>query len=92
MEYSDAVQQRKGQTTHVGRLFAILVEKNAELPELSRSPATTQASQAAGTYGLFEGNDIQQVDAKQAYAQSKLGGTPTWFSSREKNGRLLGRV
>eukprot|EP00959_Pyramimonas_sp_CCMP1952_P124895 2610753-Pyramimonas_sp.AAC.1 len=33
MACSDVVRQRKGQTTHFGRLFAILVEKNSELPE-----------------------------------------------------------
>eukprot|EP00959_Pyramimonas_sp_CCMP1952_P426103 8924995-Pyramimonas_sp.AAC.1 len=32
MEYNDVVRQRKGQSIHVGRLFAILVEKNSELP------------------------------------------------------------
>ena len=37
-----------------------------------------QASKAADTYGLFEGHDIQQADARQAFTQSKLGGTPTW--------------
>eukprot|EP00959_Pyramimonas_sp_CCMP1952_P431504 9037070-Pyramimonas_sp.AAC.1 len=35
--------------------------------ELSSSPATIQASEAADTHGLFEGHDIQQADAKQAY-------------------------
>eukprot|EP00959_Pyramimonas_sp_CCMP1952_P240655 5029485-Pyramimonas_sp.AAC.1 len=29
-------------------------------------------------YGLFEGHSIEQADARQAYTQSKLGGTPTW--------------
>eukprot|EP00959_Pyramimonas_sp_CCMP1952_P310758 6503263-Pyramimonas_sp.AAC.1 len=37
-----------------------------------------QARKAADTHGLFEGLDIQQADAKQAYSQSKLGGTLTW--------------
>eukprot|EP00959_Pyramimonas_sp_CCMP1952_P207323 4336883-Pyramimonas_sp.AAC.1 len=37
-----------------------------------------QASKAADTCGLFEGHDIQQADARQAYTQSKLGGAPTW--------------
>eukprot|EP00959_Pyramimonas_sp_CCMP1952_P295316 6176689-Pyramimonas_sp.AAC.1 len=32
MEHSDVVRQRKGQMTHFGRLFAILVEKNSEHP------------------------------------------------------------
>eukprot|EP00959_Pyramimonas_sp_CCMP1952_P003909 82384-Pyramimonas_sp.AAC.1 len=91
-----------------GDSFAILVEKNAEVPEghkgrkfkgrvvfdgsdvinqdrnaalfqeLSSCPATMQASKAADAYGLFEGHDIQQADARQAFTQSKLGGTPTW--------------
>eukprot|EP00959_Pyramimonas_sp_CCMP1952_P241583 5049201-Pyramimonas_sp.AAC.1 len=45
-----------------------------------------QASKAADTYGLFEGHSIQQADARQAYTQSKLGGTPAWFSRIETNG------
>ena len=32
MEYDDVVKQLKGKTAHFGRLFAILVEKNSELP------------------------------------------------------------
>eukprot|EP00959_Pyramimonas_sp_CCMP1952_P074431 1554993-Pyramimonas_sp.AAC.1 len=36
-----------------------------------------QASKAADTYGLFEGHSIEQADARQAYTQSRLGGTPT---------------
>eukprot|EP00959_Pyramimonas_sp_CCMP1952_P385277 8074602-Pyramimonas_sp.AAC.1 len=36
-----------------------------------------QASKAADTYGLFESRDIQQADARQAHAQSKLVGTLT---------------
>eukprot|EP00959_Pyramimonas_sp_CCMP1952_P018306 387793-Pyramimonas_sp.AAC.1 len=92
-EYSDVVAELKGKTAHFGRLFAILVEQNSELPlghkdgnykgrvvfdgssvrdqnkdvalfqELSSSPATMQASKAAGTYGLFEGHRIEQADA-----------------------------
>eukprot|EP00959_Pyramimonas_sp_CCMP1952_P342737 7180153-Pyramimonas_sp.AAC.1 len=31
-EYSDVVAELNGQTAHFGRLFAILVEKNSELP------------------------------------------------------------
>eukprot|EP00959_Pyramimonas_sp_CCMP1952_P143613 3006658-Pyramimonas_sp.AAC.1 len=37
-----------------------------------------QASKAADTYRLFEGHSIEQAGARQAYTQSKLGGTPTW--------------
>eukprot|EP00959_Pyramimonas_sp_CCMP1952_P351755 7370008-Pyramimonas_sp.AAC.1 len=101
------LQNSKEKTAHFGRLFAILVEKNSELPlahtgckykgrvvfdgssvrdpnkdvalfqELSSSPATMQAGKAADTHGLFEGHSIEQADARQAYTQSKLGGTPT---------------
>eukprot|EP00959_Pyramimonas_sp_CCMP1952_P184526 3858599-Pyramimonas_sp.AAC.1 len=31
--------------------------------ELPSCPATTQASKAADTYGLFEGHSIEQTDA-----------------------------
>eukprot|EP00959_Pyramimonas_sp_CCMP1952_P404181 8469323-Pyramimonas_sp.AAC.1 len=37
-----------------------------------------QASKAADAYGLLEGHGIEQAGARQAYTQSKLGGTPTW--------------
>ena len=54
-------------------------DKNIALfQELSSCPATMQASKAADTYGLFPGNATEQADARQAYTQSKLGGTPTY--------------
>eukprot|EP00959_Pyramimonas_sp_CCMP1952_P317202 6639006-Pyramimonas_sp.AAC.1 len=44
-----------------------------------------QASKAADTYGLFDGQSIEQADARHAYIQSKLGGAPTWvFLPREE--------
>ena len=52
--------------------------------ELSSSPATMQASKAADAYGSMTGNSIQQADAIQAYAQSKLGGTPMWVRLPKK--------
>eukprot|EP00959_Pyramimonas_sp_CCMP1952_P370315 7755655-Pyramimonas_sp.AAC.1 len=45
-----------------------------------------QASKAADTYGRLEGHSIEQADARQAYTQSKLGGTPLGFSHLEMNG------
>eukprot|EP00959_Pyramimonas_sp_CCMP1952_P285084 5960717-Pyramimonas_sp.AAC.1 len=42
--------------------------------ELSSNPSTMQASAAAYTYGLFEGHDIQQADAKQADTLSRSWG------------------
>eukprot|EP00959_Pyramimonas_sp_CCMP1952_P400280 8387082-Pyramimonas_sp.AAC.1 len=41
------------------------------------SPATMPASRAADASGLFQRHEMQQADAKQAHAQSQLGGTPT---------------
>eukprot|EP00959_Pyramimonas_sp_CCMP1952_P356575 7467335-Pyramimonas_sp.AAC.1 len=38
-----------------------------------------RGSKAADARGFFEGRDLQQGDAEQACAQSKLGGTPTWI-------------
>ena len=38
------------------------------------------ASKTTDTYGLFPGRGIEQADARQAYTQSKLGGTPTWVT------------
>eukprot|EP00959_Pyramimonas_sp_CCMP1952_P307282 6431763-Pyramimonas_sp.AAC.1 len=44
-----------------------------------------QASKAADTHGQFEGHSIEQAGARQAYTQSKLGGTPTWvFPPRDE--------
>ncbi len=109
-EWQDVEREAKAskKTVHVGRLFAICVEKNAELPqghadrkfkgrvvfdgsfvrdqdrqvalfqELSSCPATMEASKAADIYGMAPGHSVQQADAKQAYTQSELGGTPTW--------------
>ncbi len=109
-EWKDVEREAKASRTtiHVGRLFAICVEKNAELPignperkfkgrvvfdgsfvrdqdkqvalfqELSSCPATMEASKAADIYGLVPGHSVQQADARQAYTQSTLGGTPTW--------------
>ncbi len=37
-----------------------------------------EAGRAADTYGLLKGHKIMQADAKQAYTQSELKGTPTW--------------
>ena len=51
-----------------------------------------QASKAADTYGLFKGHGIQQADAKQAYTQSKLGGTPTLVFLPKMNGLNLGKA
>eukprot|EP00959_Pyramimonas_sp_CCMP1952_P038880 813991-Pyramimonas_sp.AAC.1 len=48
------------------------------VPRTCSSPAAMQASKAADAYGLFEGHSIEQADARQAYTQSRLGGTPTW--------------
>ena len=48
--------------------------------DLSSCPATMQAAKAADVIGLFEGNDVQQADAEQAYIQAYLGSdTPTWI-------------
>ena len=47
--------------------------------DLSSSSATMPASKALDFYGLLAGNTIPQADAKQAYTQSKLGGTPAWI-------------
>eukprot|EP00959_Pyramimonas_sp_CCMP1952_P119572 2500588-Pyramimonas_sp.AAC.1 len=81
MEYSDVVRQRKGQTTHFGRLFAILdptLEIRIETWFCSRSFLAARPPCWQIDNGLFEGNDTQQADAKQAYTQCKLRGTPVW--------------
>ena len=50
----------------------------AVFQELSSCPATIEASKAADCYGCFEGNDVMQADAEQAYIQAELRGTETW--------------
>ena len=51
----------------------------AVFAELSSCPVTIEASKFCDMYGLLEGHDIQQADARQAYVQSKLGGAETWI-------------
>ena len=48
--------------------------------ELSSSPATLEAAKSVDAYGCMKGNQTQQCDAQQAYAQPELGGTETWVS------------
>ena len=45
---------------------------------LSRCPAIMEAGKACDLFGSLGGHDTQQSDAKQACAQFKLGGDPTW--------------
>eukprot|EP00959_Pyramimonas_sp_CCMP1952_P187947 3929791-Pyramimonas_sp.AAC.1 len=84
MELSQGRWQMGGKTFRVGRLFGILVEKNAELPggHTDRNFLGTRCfqrtSKAAYAFGFFRSHDMQQADARQAYTQSLLGGTPTW--------------
>ena len=51
---------------------------HAVFQELSSCPATLEASRAADCYGCFDGNDVMQADAEQAYIQAELKGTETW--------------
>ena len=37
-----------------------------------------EASRAADCYGCFDGNDVMQADAEQAYIQAELKGVDTW--------------
>ena len=54
----------------------------AVFQELWSCPATIEASNAADCYGCFEGNDVMQADAEQAYIQAELRGTETWVGLR----------
>ena len=47
--------------------------------DLASCPVAMEASKFVDGYGLFQGRDIQQADADQAYIQSKLGGVRTWI-------------
>ena len=49
--------------------------------ELGSHPPTMEAGRSCDAYGLFEGHDIQQADAKRAYTQAYLTnpqGIPTY--------------
>ena len=46
--------------------------------QVASCPATMAAAKSADAYGLMTGNSVEQCDAEQAYALSKLGGDPTW--------------
>ena len=58
--------------------------------EMSSAPATLAAAKMADCYGLFPDNGVEQCDAKQAYIQSRIRGTPTWVFLPETSGRLTG--
>jgi hypothetical protein len=44
-------------------------------------PAAMVAGEVCDLFGLLNDRVIEQADATQAYAQSLVGGTPTWVSS-----------
>ena len=46
--------------------------------EFGSNPATMEGARAADAYGLFEGHDVEQSDAEQAYTQAWLTGVETW--------------
>ena len=50
----------------------------AMFQELASCPATLEASASADCYGLLKGHSAEQADAKQAYVQARIRGTPTW--------------
>ena len=48
--------------------------------ELGSAPATLEAGKACDAFDMVAGHEVQQADAEQACAQSRLGGAvPTWL-------------
>ena len=70
-------RKMKGRVVFLGDNVRDEFGNMALFAELSSSPVAMEGSKFVDAYGLFNGHDIEQADAEQAYVQSKLGGTPT---------------
>ena len=74
----DPAKKWKGRFVFRGRDVKDEYNDTAIFNGLSAFPAILEASKAVDAYGLIDGHTSSQCDAKQAYVQSRLGGTETW--------------
>eukprot|EP00959_Pyramimonas_sp_CCMP1952_P455434 9471544-Pyramimonas_sp.AAC.1 len=74
MEYN-VMRQQKGQTTHFGRLFAILVEKNSELP--SGHKGRTCKGRV-----VFDGSDVRYQNTEVALFEKFSSSPATMQASK----------
>ena len=58
--------------------------------ELSSSPVAMEGSKFVDAYCLFNGQDIEQADAEQAYTQAEIEGTPTCATSSRPVAKNVG--
>ena len=72
------LRKYKGRVVFEGCYVRDQTGNAAIFADLSSAPATMQVGKIADFYGSLLGHDCQQADAKSAYTQAKLGGTPTW--------------
>jgi hypothetical protein len=49
-----------------------------DIPRARLLPSDMEAACSADAYGLVLGHDAEQADARQAYTQAELHGTPAW--------------
>merc|ERR1712113_553226 len=75
MELSELKKKMKGTTFHIGRLFAILVEKNAELPE-------GHADRKFKGRVEFDGSDVRDQNREVALFQELSSSPATMQASK----------
>ena len=73
LKADDEGRYYKGRYVFQGNQVSDEWGEQAIFNELSSNPASIEASKMVDAYGLFPGNNVQQADAEQAYAQSELG-------------------
>ena len=78
-ELPEEYQKHKGRFVFEGCNVRDACGQAAEFAEMSSSPVTLEAFKILDVYALLPGNAGQTSDAEQAYAQTRLKGTPTWL-------------
>ena len=74
-EYADVIKRRGRQTTHFGRLFAVLVEKNSELHENHKDRMFKGRV-------VFDGSDVKDQDKDVALFQDLSSCPATMHASK----------
>ena len=72
----DPARKFKGRAVFQGNNVVDQNHDVAMFNQLSSSPATMEAAKFADFYGMIDGHVSMIADGRQAYTQSRLGGTP----------------
>ena len=73
------MRQYKGRVCFQGNRVTDQTATYAVFQELGSASALLEASKAVDTIAASPGFSGQQADARKAFCQAKLGGTPTWI-------------